>query len=287
MNNKNKSFTLIELLVVIVIMGILAGVIMISTSSSIDKANIAKLKVFEESIQNSLAANMVSRWTLDEGSGTEAKDSWGSDNGTISGATWRDSNNCVSSNCLSFDGVDDYVDCGSNENLNMKDGSTMSAWVKRTSIDAVHRILHKGGQSNVALDYTFGFGASNTVFFYASKSTSSTVGVRTNQAYTTNEWLYIVGTYNGTTYRIYVNGVEMPTQGATGTNTSTSSLFIGARNDGDQHMNGYIDDVKIYDTALTLSQIKQNYVVGLNSFLSKGLISEGDYNERILSLSLN
>ena len=48
---KNKSFTLIELLVVIVIIGILAGVIMISTSSSIDKANIAKLKIFEESIK--------------------------------------------------------------------------------------------------------------------------------------------------------------------------------------------------------------------------------------------
>ncbi|MGI6341031.1 MAG: type II secretion system protein [Minisyncoccales bacterium] len=41
---KNKSFTLIELLVVIVIIGILAGVIMISTSSSIQKANIAKVK---------------------------------------------------------------------------------------------------------------------------------------------------------------------------------------------------------------------------------------------------
>jgi len=69
----NKSFTLIELLVVIVIIGILAGVIMISTSSSIDKANIAKLKVFEESVANNLAANMVSRWKLDG----NANDSWG------------------------------------------------------------------------------------------------------------------------------------------------------------------------------------------------------------------
>ena len=43
---KQKSFTLIELLVVIVIIGILAGVIMISTSSSIDKANFAKAKLF-------------------------------------------------------------------------------------------------------------------------------------------------------------------------------------------------------------------------------------------------
>ena len=67
---KNKSFTLIELLVVIVIIGILAGVIIVSTSSSISKANIAKVKVFENSIQNELGANMVSRWKLDEIVGT-------------------------------------------------------------------------------------------------------------------------------------------------------------------------------------------------------------------------
>ena len=58
MNMNNKSFTLIELLVVIVIIGILAGVIMISTSSSINKASIAKLKVFKESVQNNLAVSM-------------------------------------------------------------------------------------------------------------------------------------------------------------------------------------------------------------------------------------
>ncbi|HOI60223.1 MAG TPA: type II secretion system protein [Candidatus Pacearchaeota archaeon] len=86
----NKSFTLIELLVVIVIIGILAGVIMISTSSSINKANIAKLKVFEESIENNLAANMVSRWKLDEIIGAAAPyttpDQWGSNTGTLYGA---------------------------------------------------------------------------------------------------------------------------------------------------------------------------------------------------------
>ena len=84
--NKQKSFTLIELLVVIVIIGILAGVIMISTSSSINKANITKLKVFEESVQNNLAANMVSAWDADhvtKGATWVLNDKWGSNNGTF------------------------------------------------------------------------------------------------------------------------------------------------------------------------------------------------------------
>jgi len=74
--NKQKSFTLIELLVVIVIIGILAGVIMISTSSSIDKANVAKAKTFSESIKNNLMLNLVSEWNFDDSS-NPYKDFWG------------------------------------------------------------------------------------------------------------------------------------------------------------------------------------------------------------------
>jgi len=65
---KEKSFTLIELLVVIVIIGILAGVIMISTSSSIDKANIAKSKVFSENIKDNLILNLTSEFKFDDSS---------------------------------------------------------------------------------------------------------------------------------------------------------------------------------------------------------------------------
>ena len=75
---KNKSFTLIELLVVIVIIGILAGVIMISTSSSIDKANMAKVMTFSESLNNSMLLNLISEWNFDEAPvGTAVKDDWG------------------------------------------------------------------------------------------------------------------------------------------------------------------------------------------------------------------
>jgi len=63
--NKQKSFTLIELLVVIVIIGILAGVIMISTSSSIDKANLAKAKGFYNNTKNLPLLNTLSKWSAD------------------------------------------------------------------------------------------------------------------------------------------------------------------------------------------------------------------------------
>ena len=84
----NKSFTLIELLVVIVIIGILAGVIIVSTSSSINKANLAKAQSFSNTVQNELLLNLVSEWTFDEGG---AQDTWGNNDGTVSGADYQNS----------------------------------------------------------------------------------------------------------------------------------------------------------------------------------------------------
>jgi len=105
---KNKSFTLIELLVVIVIIGILAGVITITTISYINKANIAKSEIFSESIKNKLMLNLISEYRFDEGTGLTTEDSWESSGDGVldcygSGCqnpTW--STNCVSKNCLEF-----------------------------------------------------------------------------------------------------------------------------------------------------------------------------------------
>ena len=119
---------------------------MISTSSSIDKASIAKSKVFEESIQNNLSANMISRWTLDEVIGTAAPyttpDQWGSNTGTLYGTNGlpqlRPSSECVTDGCFLFDGVDDYV---SQDNAYF-DQKNISAcvWAKQDSYK-VARIL--------------------------------------------------------------------------------------------------------------------------------------------------
>jgi len=108
MNNKNKSFTLIELLVVIVIIGILAGVIMISTSSSINKANFAKAQAFSSTVQNELLSNLVSEWTFNEPQeGNITKDSWGNNHGTVVGATQTD--DCVFGKCYIFNGSTNYI----------------------------------------------------------------------------------------------------------------------------------------------------------------------------------
>jgi prepilin-type N-terminal cleavage/methylation domain-containing protein len=135
---KNKSFTLIELLVVIVIIGILAGVIMISTSSSINKANIAKSKVFEESIKDKLLLNLVSEWSFDTGPtqanslavSDDIKDIWGSYNAQIGpyAPTVKNGEDCISGKCLYFDGNDCIYVAGHNA-FDIENEITVSVWV--------------------------------------------------------------------------------------------------------------------------------------------------------------
>jgi len=72
-----QAFTLIELLVVIAIIGILSGLIVVSMGNMNQKATIAKAQVFSNSLRNSLMANIVSEWKMDEGSGATVNDTWG------------------------------------------------------------------------------------------------------------------------------------------------------------------------------------------------------------------
>ncbi|MDD4358381.1 MAG: LamG domain-containing protein [Candidatus Pacebacteria bacterium] len=282
---KNTSFTLIELLVVIVIIGVIAGVIIVTTTSFISKANIAKLKVFEESVANNLAANMVSRWKLDG----NANDAWGSNNGTWSGATsgdnrsanYRPESECVSGQCLDFDGTDDYIDCGNDNSLNITNKITISAWVKlnkETNYQSIVRKANDGGNQYVL------YITSEMYPYFNSFDTSwhtytGTISVEEKA------WTHIVVSYNGTKVNFYINSIDAGVFDGSFSLKSPSSptaLFIG----GDSYyLNGSIDDVRIYNAALSSSQIKQNYIAGLNSLLSNGNISSEEYNQRIEVLS--
>ena len=132
-----SSFTLIELLVVISIIGLLASVVLVSMKGMREKARIASALKFSQSLQNSLGSESVGVWSFDEGEGTIVHDSSGYNNHcTIYGASFTQDTpeRIVHSNSstysLSFDGQNDYLDCGNDESLDITDEITIEAWVK-------------------------------------------------------------------------------------------------------------------------------------------------------------
>jgi len=273
----NKSFTLIELLVVIVIIGILAGVIMISTSSSIDKANITKAKVFAESVRNELLLSLVSEWTFDNSS-NYGEDSWGSSHGTIYGTPLPEEN-CASGKCLNFDDSEDYI--ATTLKYNNLHSFTLEAWIRPTSSGEfrpiVGTLLGNNGRSMLMLNY------------YKIKFNDYDNGIYSNtDVITLNKWQHIVAAYNNSNVKLYHNGLKV----GEGNYTKVDSVdiaIIGRVSEAsyfvDRCFVGTIDDVRVYNTALSSSQIKQNYIAGLDSLLSNGNISKEDYNNRITELA--
>jgi len=301
----NKSFTLIELLVVIVIIGILAGVIMISTSSSIDKANIAKSKVFAESVKNSLMLNLVSEWKFDENSGTQIKDSWESSaNGTFGcygtgcqNPEWITSN-CISNACIKFHCLRNYSDVGGpagshimitqNNSINLTSNQpfTIEYWINLSNFTTdFFTPIMKG---NFATSYGHLIN-DRILHIYTDDDTSPEFSISNFfSSNETNTWIHVVQTFYNTKIVAYKNSQTNPTYESTSgitLSTNTFPLWFGANNGVQYFLNGLLDDVRIYNSALSSSQIKQNYIAGLDSLLSKGSISKEEYNKRLSQLS--
>jgi len=297
--DKNKSFTLIELLVVIVIIGILAGVIMISTLSSIDNASLAKAQAFSKTVQNELLLNLVSEWTFDNASNL-GEDSWGNNDGILynfdspstSTSGLASSGECVFGTCLRFDGANDYIDTNTYFN---KGNKTISLWINPSNVsDDYNGIIGDwwwavdtgGEQDNLGLHF-------NKVYYRNfSDDSNITEGLEVvDYNVSINSWLYLVLVADQTS-RLYLNGSVMASGQIiiTGEN-HIKTVLIGIWRAGgtgglSRPYNGLIDNVRIYNSALSSSQIKQNYIAGLGSLMSKNLISKQDYNQRIESLGL-
>jgi len=299
MNNiLKKAFTLIELLVVIAIIGILSGLIVVSMNGVTDKAKIAKSQVFSNSLKNALMANLVSEWkfdgsTVDGGSATvnDLLDTWSNtNNGTIVNApTIKTGSNCVSGSCLSFDGINDYIDLGSNSSTSLSlPIATISIWIKPTNRINNQEIISKHLSDNSA-SVKLQFNGNNYLQMYTlsggGNDNAPTILI------TDSNWHQIVIVLGDNGAKGYLDGIEkynQPTLLRGLDIAPASNVWFGARPPGaiaGTFYNGYMDEVRIYSTSISTSQIKEQYYADLNNLLANHGIAMVEYIERIKTLS--
>jgi len=279
---KSKSFTLIELLVVIVIIGILAGVIMISTSSSISKAGLAKAQIFSENVKDGLLLNLISEFKFDDSS-SPYKDSWGSSpNGsctTCPSHKGTSLNECFSGGCLSFNGQ--YISFSNKPAI----AGTISLWFKKESSN--NNMIFIGSHPTTPVDVRCYVGlTSNKLGGGIGSHTWGTILGTTSVD--SNYWHNAVITWNNSVEEIYLDSLLEYSGSRSGNIPVDTIFFVGAQNfEGtpDVYFYGLLDEIRIFDATLLSSQIKQNYIAGLNSLLSSGNISKKEYNKRINSLA--
>ena len=287
-----RGFTLIELIVVVTIIGILAAVVIVNMSGGTDRAKITKGQAFSAKIGEELAGSLVSEWRFDEGTGSTANDAWGANSGTLNNFNWNDSSGwrsggeCVSGKCLEFDGDNDYVNCGTDAgNFAMGNGDhTLEGWMYPTVTVNSYDYIVAIGNSTTGKQSGIGLWEGNVLFLSAY---SSPIVKTTYALPTLNQWYHLVMSYNGTTdtASFYINGEWKEDESIT-LNTTVGKCTIGSNLTPTPNWNGLIDEVCIYNSAADLAQIQSNYLAGLQKLLSKGAISQEEYNQRVKKIVL-
>lgn len=251
------------------------------------KARVANLKrsssvIFTAQAQTAdITTGLVGHWKFDEGSGISAADSSGNGNsGTVTnGPTWTTGK---INSALSFDGTDDYVTLGTMD----VPGSavTIAMWVKADSFSSTidTRFISKAN-STAESGHWWMLGQTNSggdkLRFRLKAGGSTATLIASSGTLPLNAWFHAVATYDGSTMRLYKDGVEVGSLAKSGAlNTdSTIPVNIGRNPDGSNYMDGATDDVRIYNRTLSVSEISALYnYTGGTPHCSDGIDNDSD-----------
>lgn len=174
---------------------------------------------------------------------------------------------------LSFDGSNDYIAVSSSSALNPTTAITLSAWVKRSTTGVRQFILSKGDFGFASTtQYWIEFTSADLVTFGFHNSTNAYT-ISSPSAITDSNWHHIVATYDSTTRRLYIDGVQVNSAAlALSINSNSGEFTIGtsATSHGSPY-SGSIDEVRVYNTALSAAQIKAFYDQGTSDEQNTGV----------------
>jgi len=218
---------------------------------------------------------LVGHWKFDETSGATAADSAGGNNGiSINGATWTTGK---IGNALSFDGADDYVNVGSAASVDNLGPLTYSAWIY------VRSVPNANGAFIFAKDYSkyFYIGQSSHalrfVVDYDNVNLSLQSSADNNIPF--SAWTHVAVTWDGSTTaanaHLYINGVETSYSAKTDAvgNLVSDASYSYKFSFSSRPFDGIMDDARIYNRALSASEITDlyNYTGGTTSLPINGV----------------
>lgn len=216
-------------------------------------------------VSNDITSGLVGQWGFDEATGAVVYDGTGNNNnGTLINNPTRATSTCKTGYCVSFNGSTQYASVTSTSAFDLVSSGSVVAWVKIDSAwtgTTYPNVVGKG--ANAGWD-TPGWGM---FVFHPISDRRIGVGFR-NGATTkvvsfsntiTDQWMHVAGIWDGSYIYVYQNGAQRASSTQTISPQITTSPITIGKDNGSQYFDGSVDDVRIYNRALSAKEIKQLY----------------------------
>lgn len=191
--------------------------------------------------------SLVAHYRLDG----DAADAIGPHNGTAHNVTWVEGKLGA---CGSFDAASgSYIDLGDSPDFNFRAEVTLSCWVKLSASTSWMRLIMRGPHTNYQMDIS----TTKSLRMEAWNSDGVRFRVHSTTLLQDDIWYHCLVSIGGGKQRLYLNGVLEDEITWTGSIVSQpgASLRIGSDPDGELNLQGLIDDVRIYDHALSIKEV--------------------------------
>jgi sugar lactone lactonase YvrE len=217
----------------------------------------------------------VASYALDEGEGSVAQDPDGEHEAELEGPEWTEG---IYGNALQFDGEGDCLTVPASLDLELRDDFTLEAWVKPAELQTAAPIFYKSAASSLGYALYAGGPEEGHAQGLVSRGSEAVAEVVSSEALPEEEWSHVALRSDGTDLRLYVDGRLEDSVPVEGTQGSTGPLHIGCNSEGEEFFAGAIDQVRIYNRALTKAEIEAD---SLNDFVAPEMELSGPLTEGV------
>ncbi len=177
---------------------------------------------------------------------------------------------------LNLDGNSRYIHVNDNNSLDLSTSGTLMAWVKITAQKNFAGIFHKGDLTSKTDEAYSLIIDNNRNFFFTLKNAASSKTLASTTTLTVGSWVHVAAVWDANNVRIVVNGIQEATENfSANLKNSSGGLNIGAQFTSNVNstvknypLSGNIDEVKVFNTALTLDEIRQQMSRTMTSYPS-------------------
>lgn len=177
-------------------------------------------------------------------------------------------------NATNFDGVDDHLSIADSANIRHGDNFTISIWFKKVNEAATMRLANKNS-SNYGWHLIASSGGSHQ-FYVLNNSGATWFNASISQTALNNTWYQLVGTFDGRTAKVYLNG-RQNTGTAVGVSMSNNeNLTLGVSGSSFNFLNGSMDEIMYWNRTLSATEVNASFEAGMYTINERYNVSNGN-----------